>query len=194
MITRRQFIQHGSILAAAGGIALIRPLRAYGANIVAASPALSAVQAAVDAASNGDHVLIPNGSATWNGGITTTKQIQIRAQNYTPLAPTGVGSGTQTKNVSIRNAAPRDRPLFEFQTGNSFHVGVAGIAFLEDGTGENPNRGPHVRFTGTGTKVPLVHDCFFQVRQRTGTGATGTGSGPAVFHVQRRSGLELLLL
>ena len=118
MITRRQFVKHGSILVAAGGIALIRPLRAYGANIVAASPALSAVQAAVDAASNGDHVLIPNGSATWTSGITTTKQIIIRAQNYTPT-PAGTAGAHYDPAMSPLGTAPHEigHALFEFQSG-----------------------------------------------------------------------------
>ena len=54
------------------------------ATINAASCSLTAVQAAVNAAVDGDKVVIPNGSCAWAGGISTTKQIRIEAQNYTP--------------------------------------------------------------------------------------------------------------
>ena len=129
-----------------------------GANeIVAASASLAHVQAAVNSAQDGATILIPNGTATWTGGISTTKQIRIRAQNYTPTS-----GGTGTRSVTIANNS--SSPLLHFQTGNSFHVGIAGIRFNE-GTGLSN----HVRFTGTGSKVPLINDCYFQSKQRNGS-------------------------
>jgi hypothetical protein len=186
MITRRQFIQHGSILVAAGGIALIRPLRAYGANIVAASPALSAVQAAVNAASDGDHVLIPNGSATWTSGIKTTKQIIIRAQNYTPTPAGTAGAGTMIRNVTITNGTPLDSgiALFDLTSGNNFHCGVGGIRFNETGPVSGAP-GPHIRVSGGGTKPPLIFDCAFQVKDRISAAGVGSESGAAVVVASR---------
>lgn len=48
------------------------------ANRIAASASYDDVQAAVNAAADGDVILIPNGSATWTNGIKTNKQIIIR--------------------------------------------------------------------------------------------------------------------
>jgi hypothetical protein len=99
------------------------------AEIVAASASTSSVQTAVDAASDGDTILIPNGSATWTSGINSAAA-----------------------------------PLFQLQSGDSFHVGLGGIRFNE-GTGTTN----YVRFTGTGSKVPLLFDCYFQNKPRLGS-------------------------
>lgn len=128
-----------------------------GNTINAASAALADVQAAVDAAADGDTVLIPNGSATWSTGITTTKQIIIRAQNYTPTS-----GGTMTRNVTITHNAGTSQ-LFNFTTGNNYSCGVIGIRF-NAGTGT----GNYVRFTGSGTKPPLIGDCSYQCPNRFG--------------------------
>jgi hypothetical protein len=129
-----------------------------GGTITAASASLADVQAAVNAAQDGDTVLIPNGTATWNGGITTSKQIIIRAQNITPTS-----GGTMTRNVTITNASS-GTPLFTFNTGNSHHGGVGGIRFNAGGT-----TAPYIRLEGTGSKVPLIWDCAFQNNSRFGS-------------------------
>lgn len=133
-----------------------------GATRTAASASLADVQAAVAAASDGDTVLIPNGSATWTGGISTTKQIIIRAQNYTPTPAGTAGTATTSRNVTIQNNS--SVPLFQFTSGNSYHVGLGGIRFNE-GTGGNN----HVRFVGNGAKVPFLFDSYFQCKQRNGS-------------------------
>ena len=128
------------------------------ANIIqAASCSLADVQAAVNAASDGDVVLIPNGSCAWTGGISTTKQIRIEAQNYTPTP-----GGNTTRNVIITNNSS-SMPLFSFTTGNSYHVGISGIRFNE-GTGSNN----HLEVIGSGSKVGLVNDIYFEVKERFG--------------------------
>lgn len=137
--------------------------------ITAASAALADVQDAVDDAVDGDVIGIPNGSATWSGGISTTKQIRIRAVNITPTPAGTEGAGTSSRNVVIVNNSTTV-PLFNFQTGNSFHVGVAGIRFDENvssgvTSGSMQN---HLRFTGTGSKVPLVNDCYFECGRPAG--------------------------
>jgi hypothetical protein len=40
----------------------------------------SDVQVAINAAADGDTVIIPNGTCTWDSGVTTTKQIKIQGQ------------------------------------------------------------------------------------------------------------------
>jgi hypothetical protein len=129
----------------------------HAATQTAASCSTSDVQAAVNAASDGDTVIIPGGSCTWTSGISTTKQIQIQGQNYTSTP-----GGRSTQAVIIVNNSTTG-PLFEFTSGNTYHVGVTGIRFNE-GTGSLN----HLRFNGTGSKVPLVNDCYFEIKNRFG--------------------------
>jgi hypothetical protein len=156
-LTRRQLLKRAALYTPIAYAALGHRSPAYGADIVAANASQAAVQAAVNAASDGGRVLIPNGSATWTGGIATAKQIIIRAQNYTP-APGGTG----TRTVTITNNS--SQPLIHMTSGNSSHCGVGGIRFNEGTGGAN-----HVRFSGSGSKVPLLFDCYFQVKQRNGS-------------------------
>lgn len=135
---------------------ILVPAFVHAATNPAASSALSAVQAAVNASSDGDTVLIPNGTVTWTGGITTSKQITIRAENYTATPAGTSGAGATTRSVIINNNSSSD--LFAFTTGNTYHQSIAGIRF-NDSAG---NAGSHISFTGSGTKVPLIQDCYFE--------------------------------
>lgn len=130
------------------------------ADILAASASTAHVQTAVNAASDGDTVLIPDGTATWTSGITTTKQIIIRAQNITPAE-----GGTANRNVTLTHNASTS-PLFHLTSGDDYYCGVAGIRFNE-GTGT----GNHVRFSGEGTNQPLLWDVSMQCKQRNGSAA-----------------------
>jgi hypothetical protein len=76
-------------------LALLWTSNAFAATINAASCSQSAVQAAVNTAVDGDKVAIPSGTCAWSGGIGTTKQIMIEAQNYTPTP-----KGTMTRNAT----------------------------------------------------------------------------------------------
>ena len=67
-----------------------------------------------------------------------------------------------SRNVTITNNSTSG-PLLSFTSGNSFHVGVAGIRFNEGSGNQN-----HVRFNGSGSKVPLANDCAFEVKNRFG--------------------------
>jgi len=130
---------------------------AHAAIVTAASCSQADVNNAVGASSNGDTVMIPNGSCSWTSGLSTTKQIVIRAQNYTPTQ-----GGTMTRSVTITNNS--STPLFSLTSGNSYHVQLSGIRFNEGSGSAN-----HVRMNGTGTKPPLLNDCSFEVKQRNGT-------------------------
>ena len=127
--------------------------------IVASGTSTAAVQTAVNTAVDGDQVHIPNGSASWTSGISTTKQIIIRAQNYTPTPAGTSGAGATSRNLTITNNSSAS--LFEFTSGNAFHCGVGGIRFNE-GTGN----GSMIALGGGGTKVPLIFDCYFQNKSR----------------------------
>jgi len=162
MLSRRDFLKRTALFTPAmyGALSLIdRPKNAYGADRIAANATQAAVQAAVNLAVDGDRVLIPNGSATWTTGITTSKQIIIQAQNYTPTP-----GGTGTRNVTITNNSAGG--LFAFNTGNSFHCGLGGIRFNEGTQITND-----VSFSGSGSKVGLLFDCYFQVSARFGNAA-----------------------
>lgn len=133
------------------------PSHSWAATISASSCSQANVQAAVNSASNGDTVMIPNGSCSWTTGINTTKQISIRAQNYTPTS-----GGNTTRNVTITNHA--SVPLFDFTTGDSFHAALSGIR-INEGTGTNN----HLEVSGSGSKVMLVNDMYFEAKQRNGS-------------------------
>jgi hypothetical protein len=134
--------------------------RSEAATITATSCQRDAVNAAISSASDGDTVLIPNGSCTWTSGISTTKQIAVRAQNYTPTP-----GGASTRSVTITNNS--NSPLFRFTTGNNFHVALSGIRFNEGSTMVN-----HLNVQGSGSKVALISDNYFEVKQRNGDAET----------------------
>src|SRR5947209_1950886 len=96
------------ILAVAAFVSTVFIDRAASAVTMTASGcSVAAVQAAVNSAADGDTVVIPNGACVWTSGISTTKQIQIRAQNSAPVA-----GGRSTQSVVITNNSTT--PLFDF--------------------------------------------------------------------------------
>jgi hypothetical protein len=127
---------------------------AVGAEITASSCSRADVNTAIGAASDGDTVLIPNGSCTWTSGVSTTKQIRIHAENYTPTS-----GGSSSRSVTITNNS--SATLFSFTTGNDFHVGLSGIA-IHEGTGD----GGHLEVSGSGSKIALISDMYFEVKDR----------------------------
>lgn len=129
------------------------------ATIAASSASTADVQAACDAAASGDTVTIPNGTVTWTSGVSTTKQLIIRALNYTPTPAGTEGSGATSRNVTITNNS--SAALFTLQTSSTYHVGLGGIRFNE-GTGT----GGMLSISGSGTKVPLIFDCYFENKSR----------------------------
>jgi hypothetical protein len=112
------------------------------ATVTAASCASASVQAAVNAAANGDTVVIPNGSCTWTSGVSTNKQITITGQ-------------TSGGVVLTHSAGGGD--LFSLTTGASFSTRLSNITFLAgSGTGR------YLFMNGSG-KPPLIHDNYFRV-------------------------------
>ena len=104
--------------------ALLLSHLAQGATINAGSCSLADVQAAVNSAANGDVIKIPNGTCSWGGGINTTKQIRIEAQNYTPTK-----GGTMSRSVTITNNSTSG-PLFQFTSGTSCTLACQGFALM----------------------------------------------------------------
>lgn len=129
------------------------------AGILAASASLADVQSAVDSASNGDTVLIPNGSATWTSGLNLGgKRIWLRAQNYTPTP-----GGNTTRNVVLTNNVSSGA-MITLNSGSDYHARVSGIRFNE-GTGS----ANAILCTGSGSKIPMIDDCYFENKSRFGT-------------------------
>lgn len=147
-----------SVWALASLVAVTSIPTANSATINAASCSLSDVQAAVSTAGDGDVVVLPNGNCAWSGGIATSKQIRVEAQSTA-----SVKGGSMSRSVTITNNST-SVPLFAFTSGNSYHVGLTGIRFNEGNGSQN-----HVRISGTGSKVPLLKDCAFEVKNRFGS-------------------------
>lgn len=124
---------------------------ALAATITAASCSQSDVNTAYTSASNGDTVEIPNGSCTWTSGISITKYIVLRAQNYTATS-----GGSTSRNVTITHNAGSST-LLAFTTASGNTTQLSGIAFIPGASGV----GKYASFGGTG--VPLINDCYFDV-------------------------------
>lgn len=115
---------------------------AFGATFTATTCNVADVITAIGLASNGDTVIIPNGSCSWSSGLTTTKQIFI------------LGQAAGSVIITDADTTSTDS-LITMTTGTSFHITVANINFLA-GTGT----GTYVTFNdGSGTPlVPLMHN------------------------------------
>jgi len=112
------------------------------ATITASSCSRDAVNAAISSASNGDTVIIPEGSCTWSSGINMTKQITLRGASAGGVTIThGAGSGT----------------LLSVSTGSSARTTIANLRFMP-GTGS----GVYIEVRGSGL-VPLMHDMYFNL-------------------------------
>ncbi len=115
-----------------------------GATCTAASCNVSDVQAAINASSNGNTVIIPNGSCTWSSGISTSKQITLQGQSAGGVIITDGDTNSLDS-------------LLTFTIGSSFHTTIANLNFLP-GTGT----GNYISINGTGL-VPLMHDMDFNL-------------------------------
>src|SRR5262245_27286319 len=90
--------------------------QSFGAILMATNTSSSAVQAAINAASTGDTVLVPAGSSTWSTTVTLAKGIRL----------IGAGAGktivTQRRSTKILNV-----------DGVSAYTQVSGFSFIETG-------------------------------------------------------------
>jgi len=109
-----------------------RGYSAQAATIPAASCSRADVQAGGEQGGRRRHSQDTERLPRWDGGIITTKQIRIEAQSYTPT-----DGGTMARGVVITNTQ-RQRALFQFTSGNAYHVGIAGIRSTRDGRPEPP--------------------------------------------------------
>jgi hypothetical protein len=147
-------------------LTVVSQLRATDRQALSASETDVEAKIAEAATVNGDTILIPNGSATWNHPLNTQgKRLIIRAQNITSVSrPTP----STTRNVVITYTGTTGFAI-DMTSGNDFHVGVGGIKFLPPTlSGQSGGSGiwGYIHFTGSGTKPPLVFDCWFVANER----------------------------
>jgi hypothetical protein len=102
----------------------------------------SSVQAAINAASHGDTVIIPSGSCTWTSGVRTATQLTITGQTKGSVIITH-GAGSET--------------LFTITTGSRHNTEINNIRFMPGSA-----TGNYMTINGTG-KPPLIHDNYFRV-------------------------------
>ena len=115
----------------------------HAATITAASCSTADVQAAINAASDGDTVIVPNGSCTWSSGIATTKQIKIQGQTAGQTHLTLSGAGT----------------MFTITPGPNFSTEISNIDFLPGSA-----TGNYIFVGGSPTaKPPLIHHNTFTI-------------------------------
>lgn len=123
-------------------LVVILAVGARAATFTAATCSVADVTTAIGLASNGDTVVIPNGSCSWASGIATSKQITLNG------ASLGGVIITDTAGAAI---------LLDITIGSSFHTIVGQLNFLP-GSGT----GSYMRFGGTGL-VPLMYGMDFNI-------------------------------
>lgn len=131
------------------GEILILSWQPAGCDIMAASASAAHVQAAVDAASGGQSVCIPDGSATWTAGQSVTitgKGITLRAHNR----------GMVTITHSAGNA-----DLITIVKDAAHSTVIDGINFVRGTGGGSAAR--YINITGASSnKIAIIHHCSFQ--------------------------------
>ncbi len=128
------------------------------ATFTAASCSTTDVGTAIGLTSNGDTVLIPDGSCTWSSGLTVTKTLTIQGVTV----PTRTAAATNGTTITYGTAGSYD--LFTLNLGVGSHVTLANLRFLPGsscavGAG---NCGNYLTMQGTGL-VPLMHDVYFNL-------------------------------
>lgn len=128
-------------------INIVLSLGAEAAIIKAADCSQSAVQTAINSASNGDTVSIPAGSCSWTSGtgISTSKQIDIE----------GAGSSTSGTVITHNGGSAT---LFTMTIGSSNYTKIGNIRFMCG----SASGGVYVQMTGTGLP-PILHGDYFDL-------------------------------
>ena len=137
-------------------ISFVFSFRVEAATINAANCSSSAVQTAINSASTGDTVVIPNGRCTWTSGLSIGKQIALQGANVPTRSSTATDGTTITHNAGSST-------LFAFTIGSSYHTTIANLRLLIN---ISSSTGPYVTMSGTGM-VPLMHDMYFNLPMGT---------------------------
>jgi hypothetical protein len=130
------------------------------------------VQSAINLASNGDTVNIPNGTCSWTGSINLTKQITLQGVSTTCYTVGACGLVIQDNNTNTCNGSPcpDNAVLLIVNQGASFHTVIANMSFQPGASLPANNAGAYILVRGNGGLVPLLHDVYtnennFQLEQ-----------------------------
>jgi hypothetical protein len=106
-------------------------------------------QAAINAARPGSTVEIPNGTYSWNSGVTIEgKAIRLRGQSL--------------DSVTITNHSTLE-PMVSVSEARNGNIEIAGLRFLPGFASGPPGLNNHVRVSHSPDGKPvLVHDCYFE--------------------------------
>jgi hypothetical protein len=109
----------------------------HAATFNAASPSLADVRAAIDAAADGDSVIIPRGTAAWSSTLKITKGISLIGQTTTD--PVNKTANDQTIILDSVSRSNNNAPLLECRTvlGKSYRL--SGMTFRTGTTVANYN-------------------------------------------------------
>jgi len=132
-------------------------MEAEAATIKAANCSLNAVQYAINSASHGDTVIVPNGNCSWSSGINTSKQIKIRGELK--------GSVNLTLSCPSCTELSGGFVMFAITTGTSYKTEISNINFLTDiPAGTHNTNSKYITVSGAATdKPPLIYDNYFNV-------------------------------
>ena len=129
-------------------------------NIYDTDGSSSDVQAAIDAASDGATVVIPDGSYVWSQPVTINGFLHVVAQNYgqVTITRTYTGGDLLTMNASTAGS-----------------VELAGIVFTSNMNGASDNYSFTLMVNQLGGLPVLVHDCSFTTGYEYAIGWWGNG-------------------
>ncbi len=125
---------------------LLLPLSTFGATINAASASRADVGTAVAAASNGDTVVIPAGTATWTSMLAVSKAITLQgAGKSSTVIQDGIASGALIEWTLVSNQNSR----------------MTGIGFENNGRASTAFGGVVAVYGGYGSERMRVDNCRF---------------------------------
>ena len=169
----RGFALRARLLGVGMGLFLTLHSHANAAQFKAASPALNDVATAVAAASDGDTVLVPAGTATWNTTLAVTKGITI--QGATTITGSRDNPTVNDATIILDNVARTSTASAivkaTIKLGKSFRL--SGFTFRRGSLTTLANNGA-IRLTGTSQAMRLDH-CHFDRLYQNPNISTGGG-------------------
>jgi hypothetical protein len=173
MIVRREgFVTAVGFWGLVIGFVVISLSAAKGTTIKAASPSFKDVSTAVASASDGDTVIVPAGTASWNATLAVAKGITI--QGATTITGTRdnptVADGTIVLDDVARTSTASAMVKATVALGKSFRL--SGFTFRRGSLTTNAENAG-VRLTGTSQAMRVDHCHFDGLRQNPNIGSAG---------------------
>lgn len=157
-------------------LTIVLTSRSFGATVTAASTSSAAVQAAINAASNGDTVVVPAGSATWSTPVTISGKALTLIGNG--IGSTVITDGTSSSALAITATAANFVRVSGFTFISSGSHTSSGMVDVSGGHGEVAFRLDHLRFLVSSAVTRgvtttwiygLIDHCLFQNTTGTAT-------------------------